>query len=161
MLAVIFRRRYLGNSHARSRVQKWGCPLWVQTQISWGTMTKLRCPICSQKALGFRNACFYCTSHSFAKNHSSPAAYSLLNFKHFIKPSQAKSVYLGSGGGKNATTIALRWIIELRQHWTGSHVREAPRHATARFSLYGLSALCEHCIKHSQTGVLHRYTFER
>ena len=29
------------------------------------------------------------------------------------------------------------------------------------FSLDGLSALCGHCIKHSQTGELHRYTFER
>ena len=48
------------------------------TQISWGTITKLRCPICSQKALGFRNACFYCTNHSFAKSHSSLADYLLL-----------------------------------------------------------------------------------
>ena len=78
------------------------------TQISWGTIRSLRCPICSQKALGFRNACFYCTRHLFAKNHSSRATYLLLNFKYFIKPSQAKSVYLRSGGGKNATTAAIR-----------------------------------------------------
>ena len=25
------------------------------TLISWGTITKLRCPICSQKSFGFRN----------------------------------------------------------------------------------------------------------
>ena len=109
MFAVTFSSEspnYASATHAAEFVQG-AVPLGI-TQISWGTMTKLRCPICSQKALGFRNACFYCTSHSFAKNHSSPAAYLLLNFKHFIKPSQAKSVYLGSGGGKNATTAAIR-----------------------------------------------------
>ena len=79
----------------------------------------------------------------------------------FSITSQVKSVYLGSGVGKHAASIALRCIFALLSQRTDSHVREAPSHAPARSSLVALSALCGHCIKHSQTGVLHRYTFER
>ena len=64
------------------------------TQISWGTITKLRCPICSQKALGFRNTCFYCSIHSFAKNHSSPATYLLLNFISAFKTNASMPLYI-------------------------------------------------------------------
>ena len=95
------------------------------------------------------------------KSHREHDACLLLIFTYFNESAQAKSVYLGSDGGKNATSIALRWINEFRLQRTGSHVREAPRNALGSFSLDGLSALCEHCIKHSQTEVLHRYTFER
>ena len=79
----------------------------------------------------------------------------------FSITSQVKSVYLGSGVGKHAASIALRCIFALLSQRTDSHVREAPRHAIERFSRDALSALCGHCIKHSQTGELHRYTFER
>ena len=42
----------------------------------------------------FKKPCFYCTSHSFAKNHSSPAAYSLLNFKkQLMLPKQNPCLY--------------------------------------------------------------------
>ena len=78
------------------------------TQISWGPIGLCGVLFVSQNNLRFRTLEAIVPSHSFAKNHSSPAAYSLLNFKYFIKPSQAKSVYLGSGGGKNATTAAIR-----------------------------------------------------
>ena len=44
---------YASATHAAEFVQG-AVPLGI-TQISWGTMTKLRCPICSQNDLGFRN----------------------------------------------------------------------------------------------------------
>ena len=99
--------------------------------------------------------------HEYSRKKSQWAKIANCEFLFFINTSQAKSVYLRSSGGKNATTIALQWIIEVRLPRTGSHVREAPHHALGGFSLNGLSALCGHCIKHSQTGALHRYTFER
>ena len=78
------------------------------TQISWGPIGLCGVLFVSQNNLRFRTLEAIVPSHSFAKNHSSPAAYLLLNFRYYIETSQAKSVYLGSGGGKNATTIALR-----------------------------------------------------
>ena len=76
------------------------------TQISWGTIGLCGVLFVSQNNLGFRTLEAIVPSHSFAKNHISYADYLLLNFSYFIEPSQAKSVYLGSGGGKNATTAA-------------------------------------------------------
>ena len=78
------------------------------TQISWGPIGLCGVLFVSQNNLRFRTLEAIVPSHSFAKNHSSYADYSLLNFNYYIKTSQAKSVYLGSGGGKNATTIASR-----------------------------------------------------
>ena len=56
MLAVIFSSESpncASAAHAAEFVQR-AVPLGI-TQISWGTITKLRCPICSQKAFVFRN----------------------------------------------------------------------------------------------------------
>ena len=78
------------------------------TQISWGPIGLCGVLFVSQNDLCFRTLEAIVPSHSFAKNHSSPAAYSLLNFRYYIKSPQAKSVYLGSGGGKNATAAANR-----------------------------------------------------
>ena len=78
------------------------------TQISWCQIGLCGVLFVSQNNILFRTLEAIVPSHSFAKNHSSPAAYSLLNFSYFIEPSQAKSVYLGSGGGKNATAAANR-----------------------------------------------------
>ena len=78
------------------------------TQISWGSIGLCEVLFVSQNNKGFRTLEAIVPSHSFAKNQSSPAAYSLLNFSYYIKNLQAKSVYLGSGGGKNATTAAIR-----------------------------------------------------
>ena len=48
-------------------------PLGI-TQISWGTITKLRCPICSQKYLLFRNlASIVPTTHSLKVTSSHTA----------------------------------------------------------------------------------------
>ena len=44
---------YASATHAAEFVQG-AVPLGI-TQISWGTITKLWCPICSQKYFGFRN----------------------------------------------------------------------------------------------------------
>ena len=109
MFAVTFSSEspnYASATHAAEFVQG-AVPLGI-TQISWGTIRPLRGTICLAEQFTLSNPWDHCTSHSFAKNHSSPAACSLLNFSYLIKPSQAKSVYLGSGGGKNATTAAIR-----------------------------------------------------
>ena len=82
--------------------------------FNWGldaNFVGYNCPLrgvlfVSQKNILSRTLEAIVLSHSFAKNHSSPAAYLLLNFSYLINTSQAKSVYLGSGGGKNATTTA-------------------------------------------------------
>ena len=51
----------------------------------------------------------YCTPRNLREeSHREHDACLLLIFTYFNEPSQAKSVYLGSGGGKNANTIALR-----------------------------------------------------
>ena len=76
------------------------------TQISWGTIGLCGVLFGSQNNLGFRTLEAIVPSHSFAKNHSS-CTDCLLRIT-YVFSSQAKSVYLGSGGGKNATTIALR-----------------------------------------------------
>ena len=55
-LAAIFSSEspiYTSASHAAEIVQG-AVPSGI-TQISWGTITKLRCPICSQNYLRFRN----------------------------------------------------------------------------------------------------------
>ena len=44
---------YASATHAAEFVQG-AVPLGI-TQISWGTITKLRCPICSQRNIVFRN----------------------------------------------------------------------------------------------------------
>ena len=78
------------------------------TQISWGPIGLCGVLFVSQKNILSRTLEAIVPSHSFAKNHSSYADYSLLNFRYSIKTEQAKSVYLGSGGGKNATAAANR-----------------------------------------------------
>ena len=50
------------------------------TQISWGIITKLRCPICSQKDLLSRNLASIIPATHLLKATSSPAAYLFLNF---------------------------------------------------------------------------------
>ena len=52
--------------------------------------------------------------HEYSRQKSQWAVIANCVFQIFIKSTQAKSVYLRSGGGKNATTLALRWIIEVR-----------------------------------------------
>ena len=69
---------YASATHAAEFVQG-AVPLGI-TQISWGTITKLRCPICSQNDLGFRNLASIVPSHSFAKNHSSLADIQITKF---------------------------------------------------------------------------------
>ena len=88
------------------------CDFW--REYSWGTIRTLRGTIWTQNNSLSRTLGTIVPATHLLKVTSSPAAYLLLNFTYFNEPSQAKSVYLGSGGGKNATTIALRWIIEVR-----------------------------------------------
>ena len=78
------------------------------TQISWGTIRPLRGTICLAEQFTLSNPWDHCTSHSFAKSHKLTCCLLITQFHLFNEPSQAKSVYVGSGGGKNATTIALR-----------------------------------------------------
>ena len=81
---------YASATHAAEFVQG-AVPLGI-TRISWGTITKLRCPICSQKALGFRNTCFYCAINSFAKIRSSLADLLMCQFTHLHKSSDTNSL---------------------------------------------------------------------
>ncbi|MEE1193644.1 MAG: hypothetical protein U0K79_02465 [Phascolarctobacterium sp.] len=66
-------------AHAAEFVQG-AVPLGI-TQISWGSIGLCGVLFVSQNNKGFRTLEAIVPSHSFAKNHSSPAAYSLLNFK--------------------------------------------------------------------------------
>ena len=54
------------------------------TQISWGSIGLCGVLFVSQSNIRFRTLEAIVPSHSFAKNHSSPAAYSLLNFIYFL-----------------------------------------------------------------------------
>ena len=54
------------------------------TQISWGTIGLCGVLFVSQNNLGFRTLEAIVPDHSFAKNHSSYAAYLLLNFIRYI-----------------------------------------------------------------------------
>ena len=82
MLAVIFSSESpncASAAHAAEFVQG-AVPLGI-TQISWGSIGLCGVLFVSQNNKGFRTLEAIVPSHSFAKNHSSPAAYSLLNFK--------------------------------------------------------------------------------
>ena len=67
---------------------------------------------CSARQIVPRRGQLYPTKWAF--RNRSERWLLIANFRCFMKTSQAKSVYLGSGGGKNATTAAIRWIIVLR-----------------------------------------------
>ncbi len=54
------------------------------TQISWGPIGLCGVLFVSQNNLRFRTLEAIVPSHSFAKNHSSPAASLLLNFMHHV-----------------------------------------------------------------------------
>ena len=66
-------------AHAAEFVQG-AVPLGI-TQISCAAIGLCGVLFVSQNNKGFRTLEAIVPSHSFAKNHSSPAAYSLLNFK--------------------------------------------------------------------------------
>ena len=65
------------------------------TQISWGSIGLCGVLFGSQNNIRFRTLEAIVPSHSFAKNHSSPAAYSLLNFKkQLMLPKQNPCLYV-------------------------------------------------------------------
>ena len=81
MFAVTFSSEspnYASATHAAEFVQG-AVPLGI-TQISWGTIGLCGVLFVSQNNLGFRTLEAIVPDHSFAKNHSSYAAYLLLNF---------------------------------------------------------------------------------
>ena len=81
MLAVIFSSESpncASAAHAAEFVQG-AVPLGI-TQISWGSIGLCGVLFDSQKNLRFRTLEAIVPSHSFAKNHSSPADCILLNF---------------------------------------------------------------------------------
>ena len=61
------------------------------TQISWGPIGLCGVLFVSQNNLRFRTLEAIVPSHSFAKNHSSSAAYLLLNFIRCISPRKRKA----------------------------------------------------------------------
>ena len=58
--------------------------LWGLTQISWGSIGLCGVLFVSQNDIRFRTLEAIVPSHSFAKNHSSPADYILLNFLLYV-----------------------------------------------------------------------------
>ena len=54
------------------------------TQISWGTITKMRCPICSQRDFGFRNLAFIVPATHLLKITAHLLVTKLLYIHHYL-----------------------------------------------------------------------------
>ena len=91
------------------------------TQISWGTITKLRCPICSQKDLLSRNLASIIPATHLLKATSSPAAYLFLNFIYctiFIIKYDCLKYKVNLAIGKPASELdflANEWLVQWSQ----------------------------------------------
>ena len=91
------------------------------TQISWGIITKLRCPICSQKDLLSRNLASIIPATHLLKATSSPAAYLFLNFIYctiFIIKYDCLKYKVNLAIGKPASELdflANEWLVQWSQ----------------------------------------------